>query len=57
MSQSARSWVLANAVGVTLAMATFGIVADNPAMPEGPVASAAGHLLGFLASPPCSAGF
>jgi hypothetical protein len=49
MSQSARSWVLANAVGVTLAMATFGIVADNPAMPEGSVPSAAGHLLGFLA--------
>ena len=38
-------------------MATFGVVADNPAMPEGPIASAAGHLLGFLAFAAVLAGF
>lgn len=57
MSQSTRSWVLANTAGVTLAMATFGVVADNPAMPEGAIASAAGHLLGFLAFAAVLAGF
>jgi len=46
---SAGRWIVANMAGVALAMATFGVVADSPIVPEGAVIGPVGHLVGFLA--------